>query len=165
MNGKVCPSVTHFSLRSHHCIIMKGVITNDQSEVLAKGQGQSPRSQRSKPNLTVSGPLLQFEFTYDDKMMHKAWSSIEEVSYCFSRSSIKFQGNMGQKSRFWPKLGVSGLQLQLEFTDGYEIMHKAWSNIEGGALLFFKVPRQILRSHGTKKSPILTRIERFWTAT
>ena len=72
---------------------------------------------------------------------------------------------MGQKSRFWPKLGVSGLQLQLEFIDGYEIMHKAWSNIEGGALLFSKVPRQILRSHGTKKSPILTRIERFWTAT
>ena len=25
-------------------------------------------------------------------MMHKAWSSIEEVPYCFSRSSVKFQG-------------------------------------------------------------------------
>ena len=29
-------------------------------------------------------------------MMHKAWSSIEEVPYCFSRSSIKFQGHTGQ---------------------------------------------------------------------
>ena len=25
-------------------------------------------------------------------MMHKAWSSIEEVPYCFASSFIKFQG-------------------------------------------------------------------------
>ena len=51
----VCLSVTPFWLCSHHRIIMKfsGVITNDQSKVHAKGQGQ--RSQRSQPNLTVSG--------------------------------------------------------------------------------------------------------------
>ena len=30
-------------------------------------------------------------------MMHKAWSSIEEVPYCFSRSSIKFQGHTALK--------------------------------------------------------------------
>ena len=32
-------------------------------------------------------------------MMHKAWSNIEkeEVTYCFSRSYIKFQGHMGQE--------------------------------------------------------------------
>ena len=29
--------------------------------------------------------------------MHKAWSSIGEVPYCFSQSSIKFQGHTGQK--------------------------------------------------------------------
>ena len=29
-------------------------------------------------------------------MMHKAWKSIEEVSCCFSRPSIKFQGRVGQ---------------------------------------------------------------------
>ena len=34
-----------------------------------------------------------------------------------------------------------------------------------GALLFLKVIRQISRSHGTKKMPILTRIERFRTVT
>ena len=28
--------------------------------------------------------------------MHKAWSSIEEVPYCFSMSSVKFQGHTGQ---------------------------------------------------------------------
>ena len=39
----VRPSVTHFSLFSHHHIIMtfSGVITNDESEVHAKGQGQT----------------------------------------------------------------------------------------------------------------------------
>ena len=63
-------------------------------------------------------------------MMHKAWSSIEEVPYCFSRSYIKLQGHTAKKNRrFWPKLGVSGLLLQLEFTDGYEMMHRAWSSI------------------------------------
>ena len=53
----VCLSVTPFWLCSHHRIIMKfsGVITNDQSKVHAKGQGQRSRSQRSQPNLTVSG--------------------------------------------------------------------------------------------------------------
>ena len=31
-------------------------------------------------------------------MMHKAWSSIEEVPYCFSRSSVKFQGHTDKKN-------------------------------------------------------------------
>ena len=30
-------------------------------------------------------------------MLHKAWSSIEEVPYCFSRSSVKFQGHTALK--------------------------------------------------------------------
>ena len=30
-------------------------------------------------------------------MMHKAWSSIEEVPYCFSRSYVKFQGHTALK--------------------------------------------------------------------
>ena len=53
----VRPSVTPFWLCSHHPVIMKfsGVITSDKSDVHAKGQGQRSRSQRSQPNLTVSG--------------------------------------------------------------------------------------------------------------
>ena len=53
----VCPSVTPFSPCSHHRIIMKfwRVITNDKSDVHAKAQGQRSRSQRSTPNLSVSG--------------------------------------------------------------------------------------------------------------
>ena len=63
-------------------------------------------------------------------MMHKAWSRIEEVPYSFSRSSVKFQGHTALKIvEFGPKLGVSGLYLQLEFTDGYEMMHRARSSI------------------------------------
>ena len=44
--------------------------------------------------LSVSGLSLQFELTDGFKMVYKAWSGIEEVPYCFSRSSIKFQGHM-----------------------------------------------------------------------
>ena len=29
-------------------------------------------------------------------MLHKAWNSKGEMPYCFPRSSIKFQGHMGQ---------------------------------------------------------------------
>ena len=32
-------------------------------------------------------------------MMHTAWSGIEEVPYCFSRSSIKCQGHTGKINR------------------------------------------------------------------
>ena len=47
------------------------------------------------PELSVSGLLLQFEFTNGFEMMHKSWCSIEEMPYCFPRSFIKFQGHTG----------------------------------------------------------------------
>ena len=64
--------------------------------------GQIARSHGFKnlqfwPNLGVSGLYLQFGITDGSEMMHKAWSSIEEVPYCFSRSSVKFQGHMALK--------------------------------------------------------------------
>ena len=41
-------------------------------------------------------------------MIDKAWCSIEEVPYCFPRSSIKFQGHKGQKiddlDKIWARL-------------------------------------------------------------
>ena len=48
------------------------------------------------PKLSISGLELQFEFTNDFEMMHKAWHNTEEVPYCFSRSS-NFQGHMDKK--------------------------------------------------------------------
>ena len=42
-------------------------------------------------------PELQFQFTNGYEIMHEAWSSIADVPYCFSRSSVEFQGHVGQK--------------------------------------------------------------------
>ena len=63
-------------------------------------------------------------------MMHKAWSSIEEVPYCFSRSSVKFQGHKALKIvDLDPNWVFPDCTNQLEFTDGYEMMHRARSSI------------------------------------
>ena len=62
------------------------------------------------PKLGISRLEIQFEFTNGSKMMHKAWSSIEEVPYCFSRPCVKFQGHTAKKNhQFRPKLRVSRL--------------------------------------------------------
>ena len=53
-------------------------MTNDRSDVHAKGQGQRLKV-KVTPNVAVSGAQLQFEFTADDEMMHKAWCCLEEV--------------------------------------------------------------------------------------
>ena len=53
------------------------------------------KNRRNWPRLGVSGP--QFEITNGYEMLHKAWSSIEEVPYCFSRSLVKFQGHTALK--------------------------------------------------------------------
>ena len=74
---------------------------------ISRSHGSKKR--RIWPRLGVSGLSLQFEFTNGYEMMHKAWSSIERVPYCFWRSSVKFQGHTAKKRRFRPKLGVSGL--------------------------------------------------------
>ena len=73
-------------------------ITKVMSMQKVKVRGQSFRSQRSQPNLTVSGLSLQFEFTYDVEMMHIAWWCLGEGPYCFWRSSVKFQGHAALRS-------------------------------------------------------------------
>ena len=50
------------------------------------------------PELSVSGLQLKFDYTDGFEMMHKVWPSIEELPYCFWRSSINFQGYAGQKN-------------------------------------------------------------------
>ena len=67
-------------------------MTEVKSMQKVKVRCKRSRSQRSTPNLAISGSWLQFEFTYDDEMMHRAWCCLEEVRYCFSRSFVKFQG-------------------------------------------------------------------------
>ena len=97
----VCLSVTPFLLCSHRRIIMKfsGVITKDQGNVHAKGQGQ-----RSKVKVTeVTTQLNRFR-TVTPVWIHIWW-----------------------------------------WNDTYSLML-----LRRGALLFFKVIRQISRSHGAK---------------
>ena len=43
---------------------------------------------------------------------------------------LNFKATWGKHRQFWPTLKVSGLYLQFEFTDGFEMMHKALRNIE-----------------------------------
>ena len=72
----VCPSVTPFWLCSHHQIIMKfsGVITNDKSDVHAKGQGQ-----RSKVKVTeVMTPFSRF------RTVTPVWIHILRWNYAYS---------------------------------------------------------------------------------
>ena len=64
------------------------------------------KNHQFRPKLGVFGLYLQFEFTDGYEMMHKDWSSIEEVPYCLSRLSVKFQGHRAKKYQFWPKIGI-----------------------------------------------------------
>ena len=131
-----------------------------------KFQGHTAqRNRRFWLKIGVFGFWLQFEFTNGYEVMHKAWSSIEEVPYCFSRSNVKFQGHTAQKMvDFDPNWVVPDCNSQFEFTNGYEMMHKAWSSIEEVPYCFqghtsnCKVTR-------LKKSSILTQNLRFWILT
>ena len=144
MNGSVrpsvCPSVTPFSLCLHHRIIMKfvGVITNGRSEVRQKGQGQTSKVK---------------------EMMHNAWRGLGEVPYCFSWSSVYFQGHTGQKkiADFDPNLAfpdcISSLNspMALKWCAKHDVVKKRCNIVFQCHVLNLKVTRD-------KNSPILTRI-------
>ena len=58
-------------------------------------------------------------------MMHTAWCTTEEVSYCFPRPSIKFQGHTGQKiNNFDPNRAFPDCNFSL-IHQWIEMMHKA----------------------------------------
>ena len=98
-------------------------------------------------------------------MMHKAWSSLGEVSYCFSRTSVKFKGHTGQKIA---NSDPNGAFPDCKFSLIYRWL---WNDAQSlrryrrSALLFSKIVHQISRSQGTKKSQNLTLIGRFRTVT
>ena len=131
----VRPSVTPFWLCSHHRIIMKfsGVITSDRSDVHAKGQGQ-----RSKVKVTeVTTQLYRFR-TVTPVWIHLWWWNdayslimLRRGALLLFKVILQISRSHGSKNRqIWPRLGVSGLQLQFEFTNGYKMLHKAWSTME-----------------------------------
>ena len=131
----VCPFVTPFWLCSHHCIIMKfsGVITNDQSKVHAKRQGQ-----RSKVKVTeVTAQLNRFR-TVTPVWIHIWWWNDAYSLMLLRRGALLFfkvicqisRSHSSKNRRIWPRLGVSRLLLQFEYyTNGYEMMHKVWSRV------------------------------------
>ena len=99
--------------------------------------------------------------------MHKYWCCLGEVSYCFSMSIVQFQGQShGPKNRwFWPEFSVSGLYLQFESTDGFEMIHKALHGIDDVPYCLPRSCNKFQGYKGQKKSSILTRIGYFETVT
>ena len=96
-------------------------------------------------------------------MMHKAWSSIEEVPYCFSRSSVKFQGYIALKIvEFYPNWPFPDFNSSLNSPMAMKCYTKLETAKERCPIVFqghpsnFKVTRDIT-------SPILTQIGRFRT--
>ena len=96
-------------------------------------------------------------------MLHKAWSSIEEVPYCFSRSSIKFQGHTALKFvEFDPNWAFLDCNSNLNSPMAMKCCTKLETAKERCPIIFqghtsnFKVTRD-------KTSPILTQIGRFRT--
>ena len=97
----VCPSVTPFSLCSHHWIIMEfsGLITNDKSKDHAKDQGQ-----RSKVKITEVKTKLECFRTVTPVLIHIWWWNnahslmlLRKGALSFFKASVKFQGHTAKK--------------------------------------------------------------------
>ena len=133
----VCLSVrpSHlFSPCSHHRIVMKfsEVMTMDRSDVHAKGQGQ-----RSKVKVTEVNTQLSCFRTLTPVWIHiwqwnhaHTWKQYKRGALFFKVIYQISRSHGSKNRRIWPRLGISGLYLQFEFTNGYEMMHKGWSSIE-----------------------------------
>ena len=96
-------------------------------------------------------------------MMHRAWSSIVEVPYCFPRSSVKFQGHTALKIvKFDPNWAFPDCNSSLNSPMAMKCCTKLETAKERCPIVFqghpsnFKVTR-------CKTSPILTQIGRFRT--
>ena len=110
----VCLCVTPFWLCSHHRIIMKfsGVITTDQGNVHAKGQGQM-----SKVKVTeVTTQLSRFR-TVTPVWIHIWWWNYIYSLMLLRRGPLLFfkvirlisRSHGSKNRRIWPRLGVSGV--------------------------------------------------------
>ena len=96
-------------------------------------------------------------------MMHRAWSSIVEVPYCFSRSYVEFQGHTALKIvEFDPNWAFPDSNSSLNSQMAMKCCTKLETTKERCPIVFqghpsnFKVTRD-------KTSPILTQIGRFRT--
>ena len=94
------------------------------------------------------------------RMMHKAWRSVEEEPYCFSKVITR-----DNKSLILTRI-------ERFRTVALVWIHRwLWNDAQSltqhrrGALLFFNVIHQISRSHGTQNRWFFSRIERFRAVT
>ena len=96
-------------------------------------------------------------------MMHKAWSSIEEVSYCFSRSSVKSQGHTALKIiEFDPNWAFLDCNSSLNSPMTMKCYTKLETAKERCPIVFQGHPSNFKVTQD-KTSPILTQIGRFRT--
>ena len=123
MNGIFCPSVRLSvcpsvcpSVRLSHLFDYVPIIvsswnfqelshwTRVRSMQKVKVRGQRSRSQRSRPKFSFP----DCNSSLNSHMMiiiHIAWCCLGEVPYCFSRSSVKFQGHTALKSPNLTQIG------------------------------------------------------------
>ena len=128
---------------------------------IARSHGSKNR--RFWPKLGVSGLYLQFGITDGSEMMHKAWSSIEEVPYCFSRSSVKFQGHTALKFvEFDPNWAFPDCNSSLNLPMAMKCCTKL-ERAKGRCPIVFQGHPSNFKVTRDKTSPILTQIGRFRT--
>ena len=99
-----------------------------------KVRGQRSGSRRSKQILSQFGRFR----TVTPAWFHRwLWNAAQGLKQ-HRRGALLFfkvirqisRSHATKNRRFWPELSVSGLYLQFEFTDGFEIMHISWYSIE-----------------------------------
>ena len=96
-------------------------------------------------------------------MMHRAWSSIVEVPYCFSRSYLKFQGHSALKIvEFDPNWAFPDSNSSLNSPMAMKCCTKLETAKERCPIVFHGHPSNF-KATRDKTAPILTRIGRFRT--
>ena len=96
-------------------------------------------------------------------MMHKAWSSIVEVPYCFSRSYVKFQGHTALKIvKFDPNWAFPDSNSSLNSPMAMKCCTKLETAKERCPIVFQCHPSNSKVTRD-KTTPILTQIGRFRT--
>ena len=97
--------------------------------------------------------------------MHRAWCCLEYVPYCFSRSFLKFQGHKAKQivdldpNWAFPDCNSSlNSPVAMKWCTKLEVAYERCPVVSEGHPLTLNVMQD-------KKSPLLTRIERFRTVT
>ena len=96
-------------------------------------------------------------------MMHKVWSSIVEVPYCFSRSYLKFQGHTALKIvEFHPNWAFPDYNSSLNSPMAMKCCTKL-ETAKGSCPIIFQGHPSNFKVTRYKTSPIFTQIGRFRT--